>query len=97
MVLRAEVGCSPLVESSGDFVVPKTLPLSSRVLVALQDWSDFFDDVNGTMNDQDVLDEFVGQGFKLAHGIRRELKGSTVWFEHPVTGERSLIELRAPR
>lgn len=60
--------------------------------MALQDWADFFDDVGGAMSDSDVVEEFVGQGFKIAHAIRRELKGSTVWFEHPVSEERTRIE-----
>ena len=49
------------------------------------------------MSDRDVVDEFVGQGFKIAHAIRRELKGSTIWLDHPDTEERTLIERSAPR
>ena len=67
------------------------------MLIALEDWTVFFDDVGGAMSDRDVIDEFVGQGFKLAHAIRRELKGSTVWLDHPVTDDRTLIERRGPR
>ena len=97
LVLRAEVGAFPLWTVDGENVVPDSLPLSSRVLIALEDWTVFFDDVGGAMSDRDVIDEFVGQGFKLAHAIRRELKGSTVWLDHPVTEERTLIERRGPR
>ena len=97
LVLRAEVGAFPLWTVDGENVVPDSLPLSPRVLIALEDWTVFFDDVGGAMSDRDVIDEFVGQGFKLAHAIRRELKGSTVWLDHPVTEERTLIERRGPR
>ncbi len=97
LVVRAEVGAFPLWTPDGQNIVPDSLPLSPRVLLALQDWSDFFDDVGGAMSDTDVIEEFVGQGYKIAHVIRRELKGSTVWLDHPVTEERVLIERRAPR
>lgn len=97
LVLRAEVGAFPLWTVDGDNVVPDSLPLSPRVLIALEDWTAFFDDVGGAMSDRDVIDEFVGQGFKLAHAIRRELTGSTIWLSHPVTDEYTLIERRGPR
>lgn len=97
LVVRAEVGAFPLWTPVGENVVPDSLPLSPRVLLALQDWTDFFDDVGGAMSDTDVIEEFVGQGYKIAHVIRRELKGSTIWLDHPVTEERVLIERRAPR
>ncbi len=97
LVLRAEVGAFPLWTVDGDNVVPDSLPLSPRVLVALEDWTAFFDDVGGAMSDRDVIDEFVGQGFKIAHVIRRELKGSTIWLDHPVTDERMLIERHVPK
>jgi len=96
IVVRAEVGAFPLWIPEGENVIPNSLPLSPRVLIALQDWADFYDDVGGAMSDRDVVGEFVGQGFKIAHAIRRELKGSTVWFDHPDTGERTLIERRVP-
>lgn len=92
LVLRAEVGAFPLWTPEGENVVPDSLPLSQRLLLALQDWTDFFDDVGGAMSDRDVIDEFVGQGYKIAHAIRRELKGSTIWLVHPVTDEQILIE-----
>jgi len=66
------------------------------VLVALEDWTIFFEDVGGAMSDKDIENEFVGQGFKIAHAIRRELKGSSVWLDHPVTDERTEIMLRRP-
>jgi len=97
LVVLAQVAAFPLWTTDGENVVPDSLPLSPRVLIALQDWADFYDDVGGAMSDPDVVDEFVGQGFKIAHAIRRELKGSTVWLEHPVTGERTLIERRVPQ
>ena len=96
-VLRAEVAAFPLWTDDGDNVIPDSLPLSPRLLAALADWAGFFDDVGGEVSDREVLDEFVGQGFKIAHALRRELKGTRIWFEHPVTGERVLIEHRAPR
>lgn len=97
VVLRAEVGAFPLWNATGENVVPDSLPLSPRLLLAMQDWTDFFDDVGGAMSDRDVIDEFVGQGYKIAHAMRRELKGWTVWLDHPVTEERVLIERRGPR
>jgi len=97
LIVRAEVGAFPLWTPDGRNVVPDSLPLSPRVLIALQDWTDFFDDVGGAMSDPEIVDEFVGQGYKIAHAIRRELKGSTVWLKHPVTDERVLIERRVPR
>lgn len=97
IVVRAEVGAFPLWTPAGENVVPDSLPLSPRLLLALQDWTDFFDDVGGAMSDGDVVDEFVGQGFKLAYAIRRELKGSEVWFVHPVTDEAVVVEHRRVR
>ncbi|MDW3176116.1 MAG: hypothetical protein R8J94_01880 [Acidimicrobiia bacterium] len=96
VVLRAEVGAFPLWTPAGENIVPNSLPLSPRVLVALEDWTNFFDDVGGAMSDRDIVEEFVGQGYKIAHAIRRELKGSTVWLQHPVTDERVAIENRRP-
>jgi hypothetical protein len=97
VVVRAELGAFPLWTPAGENIVPNSLPLSSRVLLALEDWTDFFDDVGGAMSDPDVISEFVGQGFKIAHAIRRELKGSTVWLHDPLTGERARIDLRGAR
>lgn len=96
LILHAEVGAFPLWTPDGENVVPDSLPLSERVLIALEDWTAFYDDVGGAMSDPEIVDEFVGQGFKIAHAIRRELKGSTVWMSHPVTEERTLIERRRP-
>ena len=97
LVLRAEVGAFPLWTPDGTNVVPDSLPLSPRVLVALEDWTAFWDDVGGAVSDPDVLAEFVAQGFKIAHAVRRELKGSSIWLDHPVTDERVEIELRRVR
>jgi len=97
LVLRAEVGCAPLWTLDGTNVAPDSLPLSDRLLVALHDWRDFFNDVGGAMSDADIVEEFVGQGFKIAHVLRRELKGSTVWYSHPVTGETERIVRRTAR
>ncbi len=96
VIVRAEVGAFPLWTNDGENIVPNSLPLSPRVLVALEDWTAFFDDVGGAMSDPEILDEFVGQGFKIAHAIRRELKGSTVWIQHPVSDERTPIEHKRP-
>jgi hypothetical protein len=96
-VIRAEVGAFPIWTLAGENVVPDSLPLSQRLLTAISDWVGFFDDVGGAISDSDVLDEFVSQGFKIAHAVRRELKGSTVHFEHPDTGERTEIVLRGPK
>ena len=96
VVLRAEVGAFPLWSPDGENIVPDSLPLSPRLLIALEDWTAFFDDVGGAMSDSEIVEEFVGQGYKIAHAIRRELKGSTIWLEHPVTGERASIERNRP-
>ncbi len=95
LVLHAAVGAFPLWTAEGENVVPDSLPLSPRLLEALEDWTAFYDDVGGAMSDADVIDEFVGQGYKIAHAIRRELKGSTIWLSHPVTEERTRIERRS--
>lgn len=97
LVLSAAVGAFPLWTVAGENVVPDSLPLSPRLLIALEDWTNFFDDVGGAMSDKDIENEFVGQGYKIAHAIRRELKGSTIWLEHPVTEERVRIERTNPR
>lgn len=96
-VIRAEVGAFPVWTADGDNVVPDSLPLSQRLLSAMQDWSSFFDDVGGAISDGDVLEEFVSQGFKIAHAMRRELKGTSVYLDHPITAERTEIVLRAPK
>lgn len=97
VVVRAEVGAFPLWTPTGGNLIPNSLPLSPRVLIALEDWTEFFDDVGGAMSDPEIVEEFVGQGFKIAHAIRRELKGSTIWLQHPVTDERVVIENHRPR
>ncbi len=97
LIVRAEVDTSGLWGPDGDSVAPGSLRLSQRVLTALDDWTTFWNDVGGEISDSEVMDEFIGQGFKIAHGIRRELKGSSVWFDHPKTGERVEIVLSGPR
>ena len=96
-LLRATVRETPIWTVGGEAVDPRSLPLSDRMLIALDDWAAFYDDVGGEIGDADVIDEFVSQGFKIAHAMRRELKGRTVHFEHPVSGERIRIELRRRR
>ena len=81
----------------GENVDPASLRLSGRLLVALADWADFYDDVGGEISDADVLGEFVGQGYKLAHALRRELKGRAVWFHDPELDALVEIERRRPR
>lgn len=93
-VLRAETGAHPIWDEQNRSVPPDSLPLSPRLLVAIADWVAFWEEVGGAINDADILDEFVSQGFKIAHGMRRELKGTTIYFEHPTTGERTEILLR---
>ena len=96
-LLRATVRETPIWTADGRALDPRSLLLSERLLIALADWAAFYDDVGGEIGDADIVDEFVSQGFKIAHAMRRELKGHTVRFEHPVTGERIRIELRRPR
>lgn len=97
VIVRAEVGAFPLWTPEGDNIVPDSLPLSARLLVALEDWTMFWDDVGGAMSDPEILEEFVGQGYKIAHVLRRELKGSTVWLQHPVSDELVEIDRRSVR
>lgn len=92
LLVQAEVGAFPLWTPDGVNVVPDSLPLSPRVLIALEDWTAFYDDLGGAISDPEIVEEFVGQGYKIAHAIRRELKGSTIWLVHPVTEERVQIE-----
>ena len=93
LLVRARVGEWPICRR--DVALTRTdLPLSDRLLLAIDDWAQFFDDVGGEITDVDVAHEFVGQGFKIAQALRRELKGSTVHLEHPVTGELARIERR---
>ena len=96
LVVRARPGEWPICQDGG-VLSRDDLPLSDRLLRTIDDWAAFYDDLGGEITDVDVAHEFVGQGFKIAHALRRELKGSTVHLEHPVTGELALIELRRPR
>ena len=91
-VLRAQLGAAPLWTPQGVSVAPASLPLSHRLLIAIDDWSAFYDDIGGEFTDDDVVDEFVGQGFKLAYALRRELKGHDVWFGHPLTDDLIKID-----
>ena len=63
----------------------------------MNDWQSFFDEVGGDLSDPEVADEFVGQGFKIAHRIRAEKKASSVHLEHPVTGDIVEIIRSTPR
>lgn len=94
LVVRAELGRWPITTAAGDELARDALRLSARLLDALADWAEFYDDVGGEITDVDIAHEFVGQGFKIAHALRRELKGSRVHLEHPVTGELAPIGSR---
>lgn len=85
--LRANVGQPPVLSADGAWVEPDELPLSPRLLDAIADWRCFFDEVSGDLSSPEVAEEFVGQGYKIAHAMRRELKGRTIYFCQPVTKE----------
>lgn len=85
-LLHAVNGSGPIWDSNGLPVDVGDLPLSDRLLVAIEDWREFFDEVDGEL-DAPELDEFVGQGFKIAHRMRSELKGRDVAFRHPGSGQ----------
>lgn len=93
--LKAEIGAGPIWNELGE-VDPESLPLSDRLLVALADWTAYFGEVSGHLGEPDTAGEFVGQGFKIAHGLKRELKGRKVFYAHPLTGEEIPIT-RKPR
>lgn len=97
IVLRAETPGSGLWDPAGSAINVAELPLSDRLTAALADWMAFYQEVDGVLDTPEIIDEFVSQGYKIAHGVRRELKGSTVWFDRPDSGERVSIELRRPR
>jgi len=88
---------SGLWSPDGEPIPTAALPLSDRLVEALADWVSFYRELGGEFEAPGVADEFVSQGYKIAHGVRRELKGSTVWLERFDTGERIPIELRRPR
>jgi len=96
-ILRAEVGTTGLWMPDGSACEPSDVGLTDRLLDALADWAQFFDEVNGTLEDEEVMHEFVSQGYKVAHKLRGELKGSRVRFVHPETGETEEIVRRGPR
>jgi hypothetical protein len=97
LVLRAQLGDGPIRTSAGDPVTAEQLELSERLRVALADWSEFFQEVDGVLDTPDIADAFVSQAYKLATALRRELKGSDVWLWHPVAEELIEVELRRPR
>lgn len=93
--LRATVGESPVRDADDVGVDPSTLPLSDRLLLALNDWAEFYTEANGQLGaDPEVIEEFVGQGFKLAHRLRSELKGRTIYLVHPATHELIKVDAR---
>lgn len=96
-VVVAKVGSPCVRRVDGPSVSARDLGLTQRLVDACEDWAAFFDDVNGDLTDPAVAHEFVSQGYKIAHKIRGELKGSEVWFVHPVTGVRQSIVRITPR
>lgn len=86
-ILRAVVGEPPIWSVDGTAASPASLPLSQRLLSAIDDWKNFFDEIDGDLSPTEVAEEFVGQGFKIAHAMRRELKGRLIYFSQPVSGE----------
>jgi hypothetical protein len=88
--LRATVGAGPIWNETNE-VDAATLPLSPRLLIAIKDWQSFFSEASGDLGDVHTSEEFVSQGFKIAHGLRRELKGRRVFYQHPVTAEEIAI------
>lgn len=97
-ILQAEVGESPLRDDAGTTVSPTCLGLSERLVIAIEDWSTFFGEAGGVISgpdvDPEITEEFVGQGFKIAHRLRSELKGRTVRFIHPVSRQSIAISPR---
>jgi len=96
-VLRAEVGSTCLWMADGSEREPSAAGLTDRLVDALHDWAAFFDEVGGVLEGADVTHEFVSQGYKVAHKLRGELKGSRVHFVHPESGESEEIVRRGPR
>lgn len=92
LLVWAVSGSSPLWTDPADgkpvSVDPGSLGLTARLVDALVDWASFFTEVEGDLADAGVAAEFVGQGFKVAHKVRGELKGSRVHLIHPVSAER---------
>lgn len=96
LIVAARVGVGALWRptSSASELEPVsvlTLGLSQRLVDAFEDWASFFDEIDGDLSDGDVAHEFVSQGFKIAHRLRAEMKGSTVHLIHPVSGEQHEI------
>ena len=97
IVVRAELGGTGLWTPDGVMLQLAQLPLSERLLLTIDDWMAFHNDVGGELSDDDVREEFVGQGYKIAYALRRELKGSTVWFQPPNADEPVIVEHRRAR
>lgn len=98
--VAAQIRSSPIQQLVGDDfepVGPAAIGLSDRLCAAFADWAEFFDEVDGDLSDPDIADEFVSQGFKIAHRLRAEIKGSTVHLTHPVSGESVEILRTGPR
>lgn len=74
---------------------PTPPPLSERLRLALIDWENFYGEVQGDLTDPDIADEFVSQGFTLAHRLRSECKGTDVAYVHPITGDEVEIRRRS--
>ncbi len=85
------------VDDRLDAAVPGEVGLSGRLVAAFDDWTEFFDEVEGDLADPVVAAEFVSQGFKIAHRLRAEIKGSEVHLVHPTTGESIEITRTTPR
>ncbi len=101
-VVQAELGHGPIWRTVDEAralesVDVASLTLSDRLLAAFADWADFYNEIQGDLTDPDLAEEFVGQGFKLAHRLRAELKGSTVHLTHPVTRQLVKIVRQTPR
>lgn len=96
-MVRAELGSTGLWTPDGVSIDIDELPLSVRLVDTVVDWMAFFDDVGGELSDRDIREEFVGQGYKIAHALRRELKGSQIWFSPPHEEDLVAIELRRQR
>ena len=96
VVVRAELTGTGLWTQDGVSIAVGDLPLSDRLICVLDDWMAFYDDLGGELSDDDVRQEFVGQGYKIAYAIRRELKGSTVWLTPPNSDELIAVDYRRP-
>ena len=98
-VVRAQSGSGSIWHAGSELVQvdPSDLGLSDRLVLAFDDWASFFDEIDADLSDPDVANEFVSQGFKIAHRLRAEIQGSTVHLVHPLTGEHHEIRRDGPR